>query len=789
MMNKKNYRNYKISQTDPFPCYLQVLLLLILIVAGVGIYADTMHAPFVFDDHNFILNDYTNRITQLTPETLFRAAIDGRAARRLIPNASFALNYYFGRYAPAGYHLLNIVIHLLAAVFLYFFTKHTITVSGPYRHPLPAKQKPYTLSAAPELIAFFAALLWMGHPVQTQAVTYICQRMTSLVALFYILSLLLYVKGRMAMQAENTGQVKIIVYFAGCLVAGICAVASKQNAGTLPLIILVYEWFFFQNLKLFNSKKSLLLAAAVVAIFAAIAITYLGDAPIKRILAGYAHRDFTPSQRVMTEWRVILYYVSLLFWPAPSRLNLDHDYPLSFSLVTPGTTLLSLIAIAGLIFTALALARKDRLFSFIIIWFLGTLAIESSIIGIEIIFEHRNYLPSMLVAVGVVVMIFRLFRDKRLACGCLCLLAASCAFWTYQRNTVWENRVSLWQDCAQKSPGKSRPHNDLGVALYDTDDPYGAITEYEKALHIDPNRANILNNMGNALLKLGRTDDAIGFFKRSLQISPEYIKGENNLGNAFMIKGNYQKAAEHFKSVLDKKPDNVEANINMGAALARLNKIDDATVYYKKALTHDPYNPEAHNNLGVLFVQKRMYQQAFDHFNQALVLRPGYDSAKNNIQKLQSLEEQNQRQEDNLKDKIALEPKNALLHFKLAKIYEANGKLNDAVEAYKTAIELDPKYTSAIYNLALLYAASGDNPKAIQSFRQLIVYQPDNALVYYNIACLYARQKKKEDAVLWLKQAIDHGYNNWDHLKTDVDLHSIRETDFYKRLMQLDEEK
>ena len=644
---------------------LTALLLFFMAVIGFLSYSNTFQSPFVLDDGIFVLNNPASRITQLTPETLFRAAIDGRPARRLIPNASFALNYYFGRYAPAGYHLLNIVIHLLAAVFLYFFTKHTITVSGPYRHPLPAKQKPYTLSTAPEFIAFFAALIWMVHPVQTQAVTYICQRMTSLVALFYILSLLLYVKGRMAMQAGNTGWVKIIVYFAGCLAAGICAVASKQNAGTLPLIILVYEWFFFQDLKLFHSKKSLLLMAAVAVIFAVIAISYLGDAPIKRILAGYAHRDFTPSQRVMTEWRVILYYVSLLFWPAPSRLNLDHDYPLSFSLVTPETTLLSLTAIAGLIFMALAVIRKDRLLSFIIIWFLGTLAIESSIIGIEIIFEHRNYLPSMLVAVGVVVMIFRLFRDKRIAYGLLCLLAVSCAFWTYQRNTVWETNLSILKDCVKKSPRKIRPRQNLATDLLLQGHTSLAADLFHSILKIDPTYINAYNNLGNLMVRQNDIRAAFDYYIAALKVTPE--------SNKYHIK------------------DLSSVHFNLGSILFYRRMFEEAEFHFLEGLQLDPENDEMHSRLGQVLLELKKIKMAEKHFNRAVRLNPDNLSAKKFLDQIKKMVRRNAPDSQNT-DKIPkILNKNDILYFKLACLYKQQKNYSRAIKAFQKSLNIHPE--------------------------------------------------------------------------------------------------
>ena len=117
--------------------------------------------------------------------------------------------------------------------------------------------------------------------------------------------------------------------------------------------------------------------------------------PIARILSGYKFRDFTLPQRMLTELRVVIFYISLLLWPQPSRLNLDHDFAISYSLVDPLTTLISFAIIIILIAAAILIARREPLLSFGILWFFGNLVIESSVIGLELVFEHRNYLPSM----------------------------------------------------------------------------------------------------------------------------------------------------------------------------------------------------------------------------------------------------------------------------------------------------------------------------------------------------------------------------------------------------------
>jgi protein O-mannosyl-transferase len=624
------------------------LCLVLLTVICTLINSDTILSPFILDDDGFILNDKNIRVTKFTIEGFTNAALYGHPPHRLLPNLSFAINYYIGRYDVVGYHLVNIAIHLMTSMILFFFFKATLSLI-PRGIDVPGQDK---------LDAFFAALLWMVHPIATQSVTYICQRMTSMATLFYILALFFYMKARIAQRSgehvdavfhphpvppPSMGRGKnliVTLLFSGCIISGLAAVASKENAAMLLIFILTYEWFFFQDLKISWSAKKLIWIFGAMVVFCVIALIYLGGNPLAWIEAGYARRDFTPIQRIMTEWRVVVYYVSLFFFPIPERLNLEHDYPLSYSLLDPSTTLPGLLAILSLIAIAIKLSRKDRLASFCILWFLGNLVIESSIFPIEIIFEHRTYLPFIMTSLMAVIGTQKIIRSKRIAFGLLCGIIALFSVWTYQRNTTWQDELSFYRDCVEKSPGKFRPHNNLGIAFYNSNQFLKAIQQYQIAIQLDPDNKNIastFNNIGNAYLKIERVDEAMSFFKQALDRNPTFASAHINMGTALIQKNRISEAIDHFSAVLKNDPINVEAHINMGLALARSDHTDEAILHYETALRIFPYHPEIYNNIGVLFVQKNRIHDARICFLKALELKPDYASAKANLEKLQML--------------------------------------------------------------------------------------------------------------------------------------------------------
>jgi hypothetical protein len=339
-------------------------------------------------------------------------------------------------------------------------------------------------------------------------------------ALFYILSLLFYVRGRivqrqrMASQKPPAGAPRFkalfpypFLWFLGSVLAGLLAMGCKEISVTLPFFVFLYEWYFFQDLSWPWLRRCLpwILAACIPA--AALAVLHLGIRP--QILTNYNKWDFTMAQRVMTEFRVVLYYASLLFYPHPSRLNLDYDFPISYSLLDPPTTLLSLCAIAGLVGLACWRAKRDRVLSFCILWFFGNLVLESSVIPLDLVFEHRLYLPSMLVSLAFVLAMVRHIRPGRLAAGLLCAAALVLSVWTYQRNEVWRDPVSLWSDTVKKSPNKARAHNNLGEAVAKQGNLEEAAAHFREALRIEPDYGKAHNNIGVILAQQGRMDEAI----------------------------------------------------------------------------------------------------------------------------------------------------------------------------------------------------------------------------------------------------------------------------------------
>jgi tetratricopeptide (TPR) repeat protein len=455
--------------------------------------------------------------------------------------------------------------------------------------------------------------------------------------------------------------------FAGCLISGIAAVASKENAGMLPIFILLYEWFFFQDLKSPWSSKKLLLITFAAILFSMIAITYLGENPINRILQGYANRDFTMFQRVITEWRVVVYYISLFFFPSPARLSLEHDYPLSMSPADPLTTFFSLTAIIGLIGVALYKAQKDRLVLFCILWFMGNLIIESSVIGIEIIFEHRTYLPFMMVALLAAALVERVILPKKKAVVLLFGLSLLFAVWTHQRNALWADTIVFLDDCVQKAPDKIRPRFNLATELQLKGNSSDSIYHLEQVLKKDPLYIKAYNNIGNIWISLDNIDKALDYYFMALSLDPAKIKQKN----------------QNLSSI----------HLNLGSILLHRKMADEAAYHFQAGLNLNPHNAQANYLMGVTLMQTGEYDQAENYFKKALLLDPELDQAQRSILQIALLKKTPIKHGKKI---IEIYPENIPLHFRLGGFYQKQNDPEHAVAQYRKILELEPHHDGAL---------------------------------------------------------------------------------------------
>ena len=367
---------------------------------------------------------------------------------------------------------------------------------------------------------------------------------------------------------------------------------------------------------------------------------YLGSHPIESILNGYGRRNFTPIERVMTQSRVVVFYMSLLLLPHPSRLNLEHDFSISTSMTEPLTTLVSLVFLLFLFGMAIFYAKENRFLSFSLLWFFGNLLIECTIIPLELIFQYRTYLPSMFFVPLVLYLGAKLLNQRIIFGTTVIIIIMIFSFWTYERNAVWSSELSLLADCAIKSPNKPRARYNYAHALERRGRDEEAKANYLAALAVNPNDWRSHNNIGLIYVRKGESKEAYRHFSEVLQIKSDHQEAHISLGNILKSYGRIEEAEKHFLTVLEINPNHSKAHNNLGLILVEKGDLKSGKEHYLKAIQTDPEYAVAFNNLAIALINEGNVSEAISHFSSALRINPDFHQAKLNIEMARKLLEE-----------------------------------------------------------------------------------------------------------------------------------------------------
>ncbi|HZZ84743.1 MAG TPA: tetratricopeptide repeat protein [Anaeromyxobacteraceae bacterium] len=515
-----------------------------ILALAVACYANALQASFQFDDYLHIVDDPAVR--RLGP-----ALAAAWRSNRGVAALTFALDYACHGLSAPGYHLVNLVIHALNGFLIFALGARLLSRSGPEG------------GAASRGGALAGALLFVSHPVQTEAVTYVVQRQASLATLFYLLALRLYAEARHLPRGRLAR-----LSWLGALASALLAMRTKEIAFTLPLALCLYEWVYGAG----RPARRLALLAPFLATLAVIPLTILHgqDATAGGVLrvADAASRVQSALPRWLyfaTEARVMVTYLRLLLLPVGQ--NLDYDYPLQASFLSPAV-MLSALLLAGLAALALWCLRRAgqpgqeplRAVGFGVIFFLLASTVESSVVPIvDVIMEHRLYLPGagIFLAAGALSMVAweRLPHSpqwpRRTAVTGLAAAVATLSLATYARNEVWRDGVSLWRDAAAKSPRKARPHLMLGEALKDQGDLPAAVREWQLAVALDPRDSNALNQLGAAALLAGNVSGARAYLDRAVAADGRNAQAHYNLALALERTGDLVRAGAEYQRFLN----------------------------------------------------------------------------------------------------------------------------------------------------------------------------------------------------------------------------------------------
>ena len=594
----------------------------LLVLAGLLAYANSLSAPFIFDDIDAIRENPTIRTLQgaLSPPH-DGAGVDSRP----VVNLSFAINYAFGGLNVAGYHATNLAIHLLAGLALFGIVRRTLLGSNPVgrglRCPpdtlgLPGggrSRRPTDRAADATPLALVAALLWTLHPLQTESVTVVTQRTESLMGLFYLLTLYAFIRA-----TENPGQSRWLVFsVAACLLG----MGTKEVMVTAPLLVLLYDRTFIAGgfRAAWQQRRGYHAALGSTWLLLGWLVVSSGGA---RGGAAGAASGITPWTYALTQCEAIAHYLKLALWPAPLVLDYGTRVVTDPLQVLP-QALLVLALVGG---TLVALIRRP-VWGFFGAWFLAILAPSSSVLPLvtQTIAEHRMYLSLAAVVVGVVLVAFRWLGRGALMAGLL--FAALGGAMTVMRNLDYRSALAIWADTAAKVPGNARAHSNLGLALGAEGRADESMAEWREAIRLQATIPFAHYNLGLALSRLNRDAEAMTQFEEELRLQPEYAPAWCERGLALYQLGRREEAVAAYERALRFKPEYPDALERMGIALASLRRVPEAITRYQQALQLRPDSPGTHQNLGIAFALSGQLAKAIEQFEQAVALDPDFAEA------------------------------------------------------------------------------------------------------------------------------------------------------------------
>ncbi|HEX2099925.1 MAG TPA: tetratricopeptide repeat protein, partial [Candidatus Synoicihabitans sp.] len=574
---------------------------------------------------------------------------------------------------PWSYHLFNLLIHLVGALLLWGLLGDTFVRAG-----VRAKSP-----ASAHLLAFLIALLWALHPLQTESVTYIVQRVESLAAAFVLLSLWAVSRGLNCTRPRRWWILAIATAAAG--------VATKETAAVTPLLVALYDRAFAARSwgDLWERRRYLHLGLASTWLLAgALVASTAGRGGSAGFTAGVSAIDYS-----LTQAGAILHYLRLVLWPAPLVFDYGTAVVPSWTAALPALIVLVVLLSA----TVWAVLRRPPL-GFAAAAFFILLAPSSSVVPIatQTMAEHRMYLALAPVLALVAFGLYRLVGGTTTPILLAAALLAGAT--TYQRNHVYASELALWSDTVRK-----RPENP---------------------------RARV--NLGAALIEAGRLDDAIAQYEAALRLRSD-AAAHSSLCAALTARGQADAAIPHGEAALRLDPTSVPARVNLANALVKAGQIPAAIAHYREALRHDPSAGDVHLTLAAALFETGDVFAALRHYEAATTLRPSDPRGWLELARARAAQGEFSAAQVAAREAARQAPESPEVFLLLGTLAAETREFSIAAKHYRRVVELAPTWTAARVNLGNALLLSGQAREAVAQYREVLRTEPGNAGVRQNL--------------------------------------------------------
>ncbi len=551
--------------------FIQIFIILLL---SFVIYSNTLQNDFVWDDTSIVVNNKWIRNTSnffkffISKDTVSEDAIVKPKIYRPFTTFTYSVDYLiWGDISKLGFHFSNVFYHAVVSMLFYILCVLII------------KEKN---------IAFLSGLIFATHPIHTEAVSWVKGRADVLATMFCLLSFIFYIYFVKNKNLRN---------YIFSLIAFLLGLFSKESAITFPLIVILYDIYFFKV-----DIRRYIPFFILSFIYVLIRKSVLGIVAPCGWWAGSIYYTFLTMSKVLVE------YFRLLVLP----INLCADYvvPISFSIFEP-KVIFSILLIIIVLAISFCIKKIYPIISFSILFIFITLLPVLNIIPIEVLLAERFlYLPSVGFCILLGSLMHRFFINKKIFLYVFTsLIVIFYSGLTFTRNYDWKDGFSLWSRTVRQMPNNFRAHNNLGMEYEKLGDYESALRHYKTALTLIPNLSWIYNDTKQM-----------------------YARVYNNIGNIYFNLGDYQKALDSYSKSIYLDPIYSQPYFNLGLFFRKQGVVDLAIKYYRKAIELNPYSCDYWNNLGVAYAMKDDFINAIYAYNKAIELSTD-ENFKNNVLK------------------------------------------------------------------------------------------------------------------------------------------------------------
>jgi len=663
------------------------LLGAILILAGLVCYLNSFQIPFLFDDVVSVLDNPSIKDISSMHWAIPRGS--STVGGRPLTNLSFAVDYLLGGLSPTAYHVTNLVIHLFSGLVIFAWLR------GLFGKIDSAKKMPA------DYLAFSCALIWICLPVSTYAVSYISQRSEILMSLCYLLSIYSFWRWRSEDSNERWPYISVGMCF--------CGVMCKEGIATVPLMILLLDRTFFsgtfKNAIRSNAKYYIALASSWIVL----AVFFIHASGRGVGLDG----GVSPFKYAITEARVVLTYLKLVFYPFP--LVFDYAYTVYRRNVEEVPYIIALVFLVAL---TLWLVWKRPVTGFFAAWFFILLAPTSSVIPIasQPMGENRVYLAALGPVVLALIIGYRYIRSLLWL-----LVGAACCFYIHvaqSRNQQCSSAINIWLDTIAKAPKNPRAYCNLGIIFAHDSRLDEADRMMDKAIALNPNWAEPLANKGDIALRRGKPAIAQIWLERALEHSPGTCEMWRNLGAVFTDEKEPAAAEKAFRTALSIQPDDPLALTGLGNVYLNRKDYPNAMKYLALAIESNPDMAICHNNLGYAYLQTNNPEKALEEFEIAVHLNPDLAKPQSNLGTMLARSRKYNDAIWHFLYALRLAPNDVETWVNLGLAYQLSGRSGIAEECYREALRRDPSDERAKSYLATITGKS-EGQRADQSGSRL----------------------------------------------------------------------